>query len=87
MLLALVTSQGVVRPHRPWPRARIKATLYTWNPMDYDNAIARLKWCVDFLVERGLILSDTDKVLEWEKPEQHVDRKHPRVEIELTEVS
>lgn len=68
------------------PKARIRATLYMWNRMDEDNLTARLKWPVDWLVKRGVLVDDSPKHLEWEMPQQFVDRKNPRVEIELEAV-
>jgi hypothetical protein len=49
--------------------------------------MARLKWPVDFLVKDGWIADDGPDHLEWEMPAQVVDRKRPRVEIELTELA
>ena len=72
------------RPVEPLTRARIRATLFVFNRMDRDNLTARLKWPVDFLVQRGYILDDSEDVLEWAGlPSQQIDRRHQRVEIEL----
>ena len=87
MMLAMVLSQDVKRPRKPFHRARISVTLYTWNPMDRDNLTARLKWPIDFLVERGVIVDDGPKCLESEMPKQAIDRKHMRVEIELEAIA
>ena len=70
----------------PLPRARIRATLYMWGVMETDNLMARLKFPVDWLVSRGYIVDDSPKRLEWEMPQQAIDRKNPRVEIELEAV-
>lgn len=67
-------------------RATIGATLYTHQTMDEDNLMARLKFPVDFLVERGYITDDSPGVLIWERPTQEIDRRNQRVEIELTEI-
>ena len=65
-------------------RARIKVTLFGWNRMDADNLMARLKWPLDWLVHANFIDDDGPDFLDWEgMPTQVVDRKNPRVEIEL----
>ena len=75
------------RPDFPLKRARIAVTLYTWSAMDLDNLMARLKWPVDWLVRRGYIADDSPDVLEWELPRQEIDRRRPRIEIELVEIT
>ena len=67
----------------PLAYARISATLYVWNISDMDNLMARMKWPVDWLVHRGYITNDDPAHLEWTLPMQQIDRKNPRVEIEL----
>lgn len=76
---------GICRsPVKPYARARITATLYVWNKMDEDNLMARLKWPLDWLVLNRFITDDGPKVLKWTGlPEQVVDRKNQRIEIEL----
>ena len=51
--------------------------------MDTDNLMARLKWPVDWIVKAGYLADDGPKVLEWEMPQQVIDRRNMRVEIEL----
>lgn len=80
----LIPAEIVSRP----PRARIDATLFLYAPMDDDNAMARLKWLVDWLVTNGYLAGDSRKHIEWEGlPKQVIDRKNPRVEIVLTPVA
>lgn len=68
--------------------ARISVTYYIWNPMDDDNAMARLKPLIDWLVGAGYLPGDSRKVLKWAGiPEQVIDRKRPRVEIEISEAA
>ena len=67
----------------PATHARISATLYVWSVMDMDNLMARLKWPVDWLVHRGYITDDDPAHLQWTLPEQQIDRRNQRVEIEL----
>ena len=77
----------VKRPEWPLPRADISATLYVWNLMDEgDNMRTRLKWPLDFLVQRGYIEDDSPRTLTWGPVSQAIDRKRPRVEIELVEI-
>ena len=56
--------------------------------MDHDNAIARLKWPVDWMVGAGVLEGDKPSQLEWYWPiEQVVKRKQEyRVEFELEAV-
>jgi len=62
----------------------LTATLYLHQRMDADNLMARMKWPLDWLVERGWITDDNPEVIEWtEPPIQVIDRKNPRVVIEL----
>ena len=79
--------------HRmPWPdaappeRASIKVRMYLGARMDHDNAMARLKFLLDWLVMSHYIADDSPKRLEWEGlPEQVVKRDgNYRVEITLT---
>ncbi len=77
------------RPSGWWPsgnptRMRLDATLYLWARMDLDNLVSRLKWILDSLVNYGLLMDDNEKWLDLQMPKQVVDRKNPRVEIELT---
>jgi len=73
---------------RPWPavgkRLCLNATLFVWAKMDRDNLVARLKWPIDCLVRYGILRDDNEKWLDLQMPKQVVDRKNPRVEIELT---
>ena len=65
-------------------RKTLTATLYVWGRMDPDNAVARLKWPIDCLVGHGLLRDDNGRWLDFtEIPKQVIDRKNPRVEIEL----
>jgi len=62
---ALVQERGLrVRPKRPIKRCRVSAIMYLGRGvMDHDNSVARLKWCIDFLKERGVIVDDDPKHL------------------------
>lgn len=69
----------------PPAKAKVKATIYCGGRMDHDNAIARLKWPIDWLVANGWLVGDKPSQLEWVWPiEQIVKRKQQyRVEFEL----
>lgn len=72
------------KPDQPLTKATVTVRLYVHNPMDSDNRMARIKWCLDFLKYDDWIVDDSDKVLTWTGiPTQAIDRKNPRVEIEL----
>lgn len=64
------------------PRAVVTAVLYVHQAMDDDNAVARIKWCLDLLVRRGILAGDKRPQCQLAGiPDQFVDRKNPRVEL------
>jgi hypothetical protein len=69
----------------PTGRVKLRATIYCGGQMDHDNAIARLKWPVDWMVAFGYLIGDRPSQLEWHWPiTQVVGRKQQyRVEFEL----
>lgn len=70
-------------PDAPW-KAVITPTLYCGGRMDMDNAFARCKWPVDWMVRSGYLVNDNPAHLEWEMPRQVVSRKQPyRVEFDI----
>lgn len=64
-------------------KMRLGATFYVWNLMDRGNAVARLKWVEDALVNFGLLVDDNEEWLDLQMPTQVIDRKNTRVEITL----
>jgi hypothetical protein len=76
-------------PPVPLPRATIAAAMVLGGHMDDDNAMARLKWPIDWLKTRGYIADDRRKNLTWTGfPSQHVTRKQPpSVTLTLTEIA
>lgn len=67
---------------------RIAATLYVHNLMDDDNAMARVKWLLDWLVANDYLPGDARKNIQWAgMPEQVIDRKNPRIELTLTPIA
>lgn len=57
-LRAIVGERGLRGRHRPIQKCQVTAVLYARQRMDDDNAVARLKWPLDLLKERGLIVDD-----------------------------
>lgn len=71
-------------PTMPYPRVRIRITLYTWAIMDTDNAVSRAKAAIDWIVRAGYVVDDTPAHLEWSgMPDQVVDRGCPRMVIRI----
>jgi hypothetical protein len=62
-------------PAVPLPWAELHAAMVMWAFMDCDNAIARLKWAVDWLVTRGYLEGDSRKHLAWTLPHQRPSHK------------
>jgi Holliday junction resolvase RusA-like endonuclease len=66
---------------------RVTATLYVRNLMDDDNATALLKWVLDTLVHAGLLVDDKQPWCTLTGiPQQVLERRKPRVELELEPV-
>jgi hypothetical protein len=83
----LKAARAFPAPQKP-RRATIAATLYLWGPMDDDNALARVKPLLDWLVANEYLPGDSRKHLTWAGiPEQHIDRKNQRLEIEIKEAA
>jgi hypothetical protein len=78
----LVPAPPAVALAHAWITAVITHT--HWS--DDDNAMARLKWSVDWLKTRGYIADDSRKCLTWTGlPHQHITRQfEPGVQITLT---
>ena len=72
----------------PFKRAEIRAILYTGNTMDDDKFMARLKGPLGkkALVRAGILADDKRPSCRVLEPQQTIDRRHPRVEITVTEV-
>ncbi len=63
-MLAIVRERGLRGRHRPMQQLRVTAIFYVGRGlMDHDNAVARLKWPLDLLKERGLIADDSPRHL------------------------
>lgn len=69
-------------PARPHGRVLVRATLYVWNRMDEGNALNRLKWTEDWIVEAGYVEDDNPDCWTWAGvPAQEIDRKEQRVSV------
>lgn len=65
------------RPLLPYRRAWLAVRMYLGGAMDDDNATARAKWALDWLVKHRYLLSDRRTCLRWRGlPEQIVSRSH-----------
>ncbi len=62
---ALVYGYLKVPPSVTYDRATISATIYHTHTMDQDNALARLKWPVDWLVTNRFLEDDDPYHLRW----------------------
>ena len=71
------------RPDAPIVPATVSATLYVWNMMDEDGAVARLKWPIDWLVYRDILANDDPASMTLGKVAQVIDRKNQRVELRI----
>ncbi len=78
--LALIAMGGKTLPLGP---TEVRVTFYLRNLMDDDNLKARLKFPLDALVQAGILVDDKRPHCVVPDPEQHIDRKNVRVEIEL----
>ena len=54
---------------------------------DFDNICAASKWVLDAMVARGVIPDDSDRWVKSVSHERGLDRKAPRVEVTVTEVT
>lgn len=65
-------------PATPLERAVVSSHMTLGGAMDDDNAIARHKWLIDWLVGAGYLASDRRTCLRWAAlPTQTVTRKTP----------
>jgi Holliday junction resolvase RusA-like endonuclease len=70
----------------PYQKASVKIVYYfaTNRRRDADNL--NLKFLLDGIVKAGIIKDDSTKVIGQPETAWEVDKKNPRVEIEITEV-
>ncbi len=66
-------------------KARVSFTLYLGAQMDQDNALARCKWPIDWLVANGFLVDDSPKWCSMSIPSQVItrDKKAQRLEITI----
>lgn len=70
----------------PMPEpVKVRAVIYCGGRMDHDNAIARLKWPIDWMVENCILEGDKPSQLSWHWPIEQVVKRNQqyRVEFEL----
>jgi hypothetical protein len=62
---AIVSERGLRGRHRPMAKVKVSAVFYVGGGAycDPDNITARLKWPLDLLKERGLIVDDNPRCL------------------------
>jgi len=73
-------------PVQPYHRVRIASHMVLRAYMDDDNALARHKWILDWLVTRGYLADDRKQNIEWDAlPIQEASRKRiPEITLTLT---
>ena len=86
---ALVGEKGLRGRHRKMERVRVSAVMYVGRAayMDDDNATARLKWCLDYMKERGLIVDDKRPHLTLAGIPEQRQGNPKRVELTVEEVA
>lgn len=75
-------------PARPLTHAILASVMVLGAAMDDDNALARHKVVLDWLVSRGYLAGDSRKHVRWAGlPEQRVTRKAaPSITLTLTSI-
>jgi crossover junction endodeoxyribonuclease RusA len=73
----------------PWNKALVEATFFHKDNRrrDQDNAMGSLKAVYDGIVDGGLIPDDTPEHMKRAEPRLLVDKKCPRVMLEITRIS
>jgi hypothetical protein len=86
-MLDVLQSGGIIPPPppAPLPKARLTSVMTLGGAMDDDNALARHKVAIDWLVKRGYLASDRRTCLTWTGlPTQRISRKNaPCLELTL----
>jgi hypothetical protein len=67
----------------PPAKAKVRATIYCGGRMDHDNAMARLKWPIDWLVSARFLAGDKPSQLEWHWPIEQVVKRNQQYRVEL----
>jgi hypothetical protein len=71
-------------PETRWRHVELSSVMTLHQAMDPDNAVARHKWAIDWLVTRGYLADDAALNVRWNGfPTQIISRSKP-AEIELT---
>lgn len=82
--VAALRVQGRTPPPMPWSRWALVAVHFRlFNPRDWTELLASLKWPVDVLVRRGFVLNDSPREMDPPPtPTWAIDRK--RLGVTLT---
>lgn len=73
------------RPPEPIAPAVVHVKAFVGNLNDEDNLVARLKWAIDWMVDRDILLDDHPSAMTLGTVEQAIDRKRKRLEITVME--
>lgn len=71
-------------PPQPLERATLASVMYLGGEMDEENAAARHKWPIDWLVQAQYLVDDRRKNLRWTAFPEQVVRRGQRYRLELT---
>lgn len=74
-------------PRYPWAKAHAVLEVKTWRPSDPDNATARAKDCIDWLVSRGYLVDDGPTHLTLGVRATTAPRTETGITVTLTEVA
>ena len=74
------------RPKKPFKKATVKITIFFATNRRRDERNYDCKWLIDGLVTAKLIKDDNIDIIGRPIVEIKIDKKNPRVEIEVTEV-
>lgn len=79
-----LTKQIPLAPHSAFNFVRVSSVMYLGARMDYDGAMRRHKWPMDWLTTRGYIVDDSPKHVEWTGFPQQIIKRGQFYRIELT---
>lgn len=75
-------------PKKPLEKAKIRIVRHFWRFLDYDGLVGSMKPIVDALVDCGVLVDDSWKVLgQWDVSQEFRPKKDgPLLKIEVIEV-
>lgn len=86
---AIVDEPQLRGRHQPMETVRVTARFFLSAKaklLDWDNLMARCKWPIDFLKERGLIVDDGPTQVVWTGIPTQQHGRPPRLELTIEEV-